>query len=95
MYGKHHTEEAKRIISEANKNKVVSQETRDKLSKTVSGEKNGMYGKKHTEETLEKLKHSHSVILQQQASIAYKEHKDNGGTMKWQDFRREFFKLNR
>ena len=95
MYGKHHTEEAKRLISEANKGKIVSQETRDKLSKASSGEKNGMYGKKHTEEALEKLKHSRGVILQQQASIAYKEHKENGGTMKWQDFRREFFKLNK
>lgn len=95
MYGKHHTAEAKRLISEANKCKTVSQETRDKLSKAASGENNGMYGKKHTEEALEKLKHSRGVILQQQASIAYKEHKENGGTMKWQDFRREFFKLNK
>lgn len=95
MYGRHHTEEAKRTISEANKGKIVSQETRDRLSKAVSGEKNGMYGKKHTEEALEKLRHSRGVELQKQCSLAYKEYKSSGGTMKWQDFRREFFKLNK
>lgn len=95
MYGKHLSEEHKQAISEANKNKVVSEETRDKLSKAKSGEKNGMYGKRHTEEVLEKLKHSRGVMLQQQASVAYREHRENGGTMKWQDFRREFFRLNK
>jgi hypothetical protein len=90
MYGKHHTDEARRIISEANKNKLVSQETRDKLSKAVSGEKNGMYGKKPKPGQWDR-----SVELQKLASIAYKEHKNSGGTMKWQDFRRQFFIDNR
>lgn len=94
MYGKHHTDEAKQQISEANKNKIVSQETRDKLSKSSSGENNGMYGKCHTEESVYKMQHSSGVELQRRASAAYKEYKSSGGNMKWQDFRREFFKEN-
>ena len=91
MYGKHHTEEAKKAISEANKGKIVSDETRVKLSEASSGENNGMYGKHHTDETLNKLRNSNGVKLQRHASDAYREHKNNGGTAKWQDFRREFF----
>lgn len=90
MYSKHHTEEAKRLISEANKGKIVSQETRDKLSKASSGEKNEMFGKHSDLHCADKV-----IELQKLASIVYKEYRSNGGTTKWQDFRRDFFKLNR
>ena len=90
MYGKHHTEEAKRIISEANKGKIVSQETRDKLSKASSGENNGMFGKHSDPHCADK-----AVELQKLASIAYREYRSDGGTTKWQDFRREFFKSHK
>jgi len=90
MYGKHHTEEVKRIISEANKGKIVSQETRNKLSEAVSGEKNGMFCK-HSDQHCADI----AIELQRLASAAYKEYRSNGGTMKWQDFRREFFRLNK
>lgn len=43
MFGKHQTEEAKRAISEKNKNKLC-------------GEKNPMFGKTHTEEALKKMR---------------------------------------
>ena len=92
MYGKHLSEEAKRIISEANKNKVVSEETRKKLSLATSGEKDGMYGKLQSEESLNKMRNSTCVELQRKASIAYRKYKEDGGDMKWQDFRREFMK---
>lgn len=95
MYGKHHTDETKKKISEANKNKVVSEETRAKLSKASSGERNGMYGKHPSEDTLNKMRNSNGVELQRKASIAYKKYKDDGGKMKWQDFRREFFINNK
>ena len=87
MYGKHLSEEARKAISEANKNKVVSEETRNKLSITSSGERNGMYGKRPPDGCWNRAKE-----LQEQASIAYRKYKEDGGDMKWQDFRREFMK---
>ena len=52
MYGKHHTEETKRKISES----------RAKYFKDnpgcISGENNGMYGKHHSDETKEKLRNA-------------------------------------
>ena len=95
MYGKHLSEQARKAISEANKNKVVSEETRKKLSLAVSGEKNGMYGKHPSEESLNKMRNSTGVELQKKASIAYRKYKEDGGDMKWQDFRRKFMKEHR
>jgi group I intron endonuclease len=53
-----HNEETKRKISLANKGKVVSEETREKLRnrKPLKGRENGFFGKHHSEET--KLQHS-------------------------------------
>ena len=90
MYGKHLSDKAKKAISEANKNKVVSDETRKKLSVAVSCERNGMYGKRPPEGCWNRAKE-----LQEQASVAYRKYKEDGGSMKWQDFRREFMKEHR
>jgi group I intron endonuclease len=38
---------------------MVSDETRKKISESIKGEKNGFYGKKHTEETKEKIRKIH------------------------------------
>jgi hypothetical protein len=43
-------------LIEANKNRVVTEETRKKLSKASSGSNNGMYGKSHSEETKAKIR---------------------------------------
>lgn len=58
-------------------NKVVSEETRKKLSEASSGERNGMYCRKP--KPGQWLKY---VELQKLANIAYKEHKQSGGSMK-------------
>ena len=50
-----HTEEAKKKIAEASRNRIVSEETRHKLSELNKGEKNFMYGKKHTDEWKRKV----------------------------------------
>lgn len=58
MYGKKLSEEAKRKISIANKGKIVSEETKKKLSKNhpdMSGENNPMYGKHHSNDTRRKI----------------------------------------
>lgn len=60
FYGKKHTEETIEYLREINTGKIISQETRDKLKKSMTGkhkgEHNPFYGKKHSEETREKLK---------------------------------------
>jgi hypothetical protein len=38
------------------KGRKSSQETKDKISKASSGENNGMYGKNHTQDTIDKLR---------------------------------------
>lgn len=68
--GKKLTEEHKRKIGLKHKNKIITKEQREKISATLTGryggENNPMYGKespfkgkKHTEESKEKLKKSH------------------------------------
>ncbi len=44
------------IMKEYYKNNPISEETREKHSELSSGESNGMFGKKHSEETKEKMK---------------------------------------
>lgn len=65
MYGKTHTEEARKIFSELHmgntytKGKKASEETKQKISEIAKqriGEKNPFFGKHHTEETKEKLR---------------------------------------
>ena len=60
MYGKHHSDETKRKISENNiwNDKERCEEARKKLSENhanVKGESHPMYGKHHTEETKRKI----------------------------------------
>ncbi len=65
MLGKHHTQEAKDKIREKTTGRVHSKETRIKMSKSKMGENNPMFGKvnpfkKHTPETIEKMRHAKS-----------------------------------
>ena len=50
-YGRKHTDEERKKMSDANVGRILSQEIRDKISKSTSGEKHHFYGKKHSEET--------------------------------------------
>ena len=65
MYGKTHTEEARKIFSDVHKGntyckgKKASEETKQKMSENAKlkiGEKNPFYGKHHSEETIQKIK---------------------------------------
>ena len=55
MYGKKHTDEAKRKQREANLGKHPTEETRKKMSESRIGEKNIMFGKQHSDETKKKI----------------------------------------
>lgn len=54
-YGKKHSEETKKKISEAHTGKVKTQEHIKNISLANSGEKSIWYGKTHTEETKQKM----------------------------------------
>ena len=49
MYGRRHSNEAKELISKANKGKEISEETRQKLSKSLTG-------RHHSEETKQRIR---------------------------------------
>lgn len=55
MYGKHHSDEAKRKIRAARTGTHLSEEVKEKISKSHSGIKNYLYGKHLSEETKRKI----------------------------------------
>ena len=59
FYGRKHSEETKKKISEAHKGKKLSEEHRKKLSEAVKGTNNPNYGKKLSEEHRKKLSEAH------------------------------------
>lgn len=62
MYGKHHTEETRKIIGmkrKENKKVYQTKEYRQKISSVTKGEKNGMYGKHHSEQTKKIISEKH------------------------------------
>ena len=60
FYGKHHTEETRRKISETSKGKQFSEEHKEKISKANSGENNYWFGKQLSEEHKEKISKANS-----------------------------------
>jgi hypothetical protein len=58
--GKKLSEETKKKLSEVNKGKVKSEDVKRKISEKSKGSNNGFYGKKHSPETIEKMRLSHS-----------------------------------
>ncbi len=61
MKGRHQTESAKEKIGNASRNRVVSEETRKKLSEINKGNKHFL-GKKHSEESRKKMSESRKGI---------------------------------
>lgn len=109
FYGKHHTEESRRKMSEAAKNmsdetkrkmsearkgKHHTEESRKKMCKAQKGENNGFYGKHHSENSKEKNRQAHlGQKHTAKRADAYKEYKANGGLLKWNEFQKEYNNL--
>ena len=87
-YGKHHSEEAKAKMSRNNaryfKGKHHSEESKAKMSRN-----NARYfkGKHLSEETKAKLSNKHCENMKA-IKLLYSVYKNNGGTKKWNDFRK-------
>lgn len=56
--GMKHTKESKEKISRAHKGKVVSEESKKRMSLAISGKNHYFYGKNHTEETKQRMSNS-------------------------------------
>mgnify|MGYP003962686725 CR=1 FL=1 len=54
-YGKSKPDWVKKKISDGNKGKIVPKHVREKISNSLKGEKNYMYGKRHKEESIIKM----------------------------------------
>jgi group I intron endonuclease len=58
FYGKNHSDESKKKMSQAAKRRVVSDETRQKLSSIRQGSGNQFYGKTHSDDSKQKMSQS-------------------------------------
>ena len=58
-FGNHHTEETRRKLSDFNKGKHLSDETKQKISKALIGENSPLFGKHPSNETIRKMSESH------------------------------------
>lgn len=68
MYGKKHTEDVKKRLSEANSGKTMPTETKNKIKKSMknkhSMENNPFYGKTHSEESKKKISEASLKTIQ-------------------------------
>jgi len=55
MYGKTHTDEAKKKISESRTGTKWNDDVKQRISDSIKGENHPMYGKKHRKETIDKM----------------------------------------
>jgi len=53
------TPETRELLRQASLNRLVSEETRQRMSVATTGELNGFYGKKHSEDAIKRMSESH------------------------------------
>lgn len=85
--GAQHTADTKARISATLKGHVKSSETRERLSKSLSGEKNPMYG---TQWSTEKKAHASKIHkrIMQGIKFLYETYRDHNGKLNWNQFQR-------
>lgn len=76
FYGKNHTEKTRQKIRELNSGRVFSEETRKKMSESLSGERNPMFGKHLTQEQIDNMKQKMSGENNPMYGISPKERMD-------------------
>lgn len=85
--GTHHTEITKKKLSKALKGRVVSSETRLKLSKLTTGSRNPMYTIHWTDSQKSSSSVKHKIIMRG-IKVLYNVYKDNNGKLSWNDFQK-------
>lgn len=83
MYGKHHSDETCRKISETRKSLFMDPSFRAKYS----GQNNPMYGKHPSPESNE-IRREKTTRAMNAAKVLYEAYKNNGGILQWNDFRK-------
>ncbi len=58
FYGKHHSEETKKKLKNADKKYTQTEKYKENMSKSTAGNKNGMFSRHHSAEAREKIKKS-------------------------------------
>ncbi|MGL5765015.1 MAG: NUMOD3 domain-containing DNA-binding protein [Sarcina sp.] len=89
FYGKKHSDETIQIIIKKNKEKKISDETREKLRIAAKGKKNNFYGKKHSRETIEILREKNMGKNSVHSKKVVMLNKENGEYIKQFDGMRE------
>lgn len=105
LKGNHPSEESKEKNRQAHLGRKLpprSEEYKRRMSELRKGSKNPMYGKHLSEETKRKIIESKQNIteetkrkmsennFQKRISLEYKKYKANGGTLNWNEFRKEY-----
>jgi group I intron endonuclease len=70
--GRKHTTEARQNMSNAHKGKILPPEQCKKMSIAQSGANNGFYGKKHTQESIDKLSKTYTIVSPEGEVMAIK-----------------------
>lgn len=95
ILGKHHSEETRRKISESNNGRKLSEEARKNVSEGHKGLKRSQETKRKMSEATKSRPEEWRKKLSERnntpkVSVAYKEYKSNGGTLKWNEFQKEY-----
>lgn len=99
--GKHLSDETKRKLSEANKGKILSEEHKKKISETSKGRTHSDSAKSmisnaakehwksddYRQRVIASMKEAQRIEMHRRSEL-YRKYKENGGTLKWNEFQK-------